>query len=142
MSLVGIEKDGACGHLRMFSGGRHIHHKNHNFCKRYAIQAVSSDVISKLIMGLDSPYVKTYKSIFYSSFYIVLLKRYVYIYVSARRWRPSLISQFWGIINHFWAWHTTNLSSAPLFTSKKRVCHKLTRFAFSILNIPIFRIFT
>ena len=42
---------------------------------------------------------------------------------------------FWGICCHFWAGYTEDLSSAPLNTPKKLVCHKLTRFAYSTLKL-------
>jgi len=49
----------------------------------------------------------------------------MYECILGRRWRPSWIFQFWGLIGHFWAGHTADLDSAPFNKSKKLVCHKL-----------------
>jgi len=60
----------------------------------------------------------------------------MYQYISRRRWRPSWIFQFSGLIGHFWAGHRADLDSAPFNTPEKLVCHKLTRFA-SVMLVQV-----
>ena len=90
----------------------------------FAISEQFLHITSQIWICHQIAHVKTYKSTFNSCFYLVYSKRYTKKEISAWWRRPCRISQFWGILGHFWASYTAHLDSAPLNTFRNVVYYK------------------